>query len=307
MVPPRRRRAAPTAGTMAGAACSGGMAARSRSAPVGWGRILANTWSELGRDNVSVMAAGVAFFAFLSLFPAMSALISLYGLVADPKIIERQLNSLSYMLPKEALTLVSGQLHALIAAPSGALGIGFLVSLLLALWSATSGVSTLMQALTVAYEERERRGILAFYAEAIVLTIGIGAFGVVSLFLIAVVPAILDLLPIELGWAGAALFTWPVLAALTFVALALVYRFAPARRVPRWHWLRAGTIGAAVLWLLASAGFSFYVSRFASYDKTYGSLGAVAVLMIWFYLGAYITLAGAELNSEIDRGNLPSG
>jgi membrane protein len=268
----------------------------------GWGRILANVWNELDRDHVSVMAAGVAFYSFLSIFPAMSAVISVYGLIANPAIIEQQIANLAGVLPPAALQLVATQLHALTAAPQAKLGISLIVSLLVTLWSAMSGVGTLMQALTVAYEERERRGILAFYGQSAALTIGIGVFGLVSLLLIAVVPAILDRLPFGAMWRNdIALIRWPILAALGYVALVAVYCFAPSRETPRWPWFAPGTIAAAVLWLLGSVGFSFYVTQFATYNKTYGSLGAVVILLMWFYVSSYIVLAGAELNAEIEK------
>lgn len=272
-----------------------------------WDRILANVRQELDRNHISVMAAGVAFYAFLSIFPAMSAAISIYGLIADPAIIERQLANLAGVLPHAALRLLSTQLHALIAAPHGNLSVGLIVSLLVTMWSAISGITTLMQALTVTYEEKETRGLLAFYGQAAALTVGIGLFGLVSLFLIAVAPAIVDRLPLPAEWtADVAVIRWPILAALAFVAFAVVYRFAPARQAPCWHWFAPGTIAAALLWLLGSAGFSFYVARFSSYNKTYGSLGAVVVLLMWFYVSAYIVLAGAELNSEFDKARRPT-
>ena len=268
----------------------------------GWGRILTNVWQEIDRDHVSVMAAGVAFYGFLSIFPAMSALISVYGLAADPAIIGKQVASLAGVLPQTALELLSTQLHALIDAPREALGLGLIVSLLLALWSAMSGSGTLMQALTVAYEETETRGILGFYSMSAALTIGVAAFGLLSLFMIAVVPVVIDWLPLPQAWNDAiALIRWPFLAGLVVVLLTLVYRFAPSRRTRCWEWFEPGTIAAALVWLVASAGFSFYVARFASYDKTYGSLGAVVVLLIWLYVSAYIVLAGAELNSEVEK------
>jgi membrane protein len=166
---------------------------RGATARPGWGRILANTWAELDRDHVSIMAAGIAFYALLSIFPGMSALISIYGLAADPAVIERQLNAISGILPQEALMLLSSQLHTLVAAPSGQLGIGLIVSLSLTVWSATSGTGVLMQALTIAFEEKETRGLVPFYFRAIGLTLGVGLLAVLSLFLIAVVPAVIDM------------------------------------------------------------------------------------------------------------------
>ena len=268
----------------------------------GWWTILTNFWARLDRDHVSIMAAGIAFYALLSIFPGMSALISIYGLVADPATIETQLNSLSGVLPQEALKLLSDQLHTLVAAPRDKLGLGLLVSLLIALWSATSGTGSLMQALTVAYEERENRGILSFYGRAIVLTIGVGVFALLSLFLIAGIPAVIGSLPLSELWRDRiSLIRWPLLAILAVAALGVLYRYGPARRNPCWHCLSGGTMAAAVLWLVGSAGFSFYVARFGSYDKTYGSLGAVVILLMWFYVTAYIILAGAELNAEIEK------
>jgi len=268
----------------------------------GWWTILTNFWARLDRDHVSIMAAGTAFYALLSIFPGMSTLISIYGLVADPATIETQLNSFSGVLPQEALKLLSDQLHALVAAPRDKLGLGLLVSLLIALWSATSGTGSLMQALTVAYEERENRGILSFYGRAIALTIGVGVFALLSLFLIAGIPAVIGSLPLsELSRDRISLIRWPLLAILAVVALGVLYRYGPARRSPCWNCLSMGTIAAAVLWLAGSAGFSFYVARFSSYDKTYGSLGAVVILLMWFYVTAYIILAGAELNAEIEK------
>ncbi|HTV88065.1 MAG TPA: YihY/virulence factor BrkB family protein [Stellaceae bacterium] len=269
-----------------------------------WGCILTNVWNEIARDHVSVMAAGVGFYAFLSIFPAMSAIISVYGLVGDPRVIERQLANLTDILPPAALKLLSTELHALIAAPQAGLGIGLIVSLLVTLWSAMYGTTTLMQALTVAENEEERRGTVRFYAQAAALTIGIGLFGVISLLLVAVVPAIIDMLPFPAAWrSGIALIRWPLLACFAYVALALVYRFAPSREAPQWHWVAPGTIAAVALWLLGSAGFSYYVSEFSSYNKTYGTLGAVVVLMMWFYYTAYIILVGAELNTEHERAS----
>jgi uncharacterized BrkB/YihY/UPF0761 family membrane protein len=207
----------------------------------GLGRILKNVRAEIDRDHISILAAGLAFYGLLSIFPGMSALISIYGLVADPAVIGRQVAALSEVLPQNALQLLSDQLHSLIAAPPGKLGIGLIISLALALWSAASGTGTLMQALTVAYEETNTRGIIAFYLRAIVLTIAIGIFGLISLFLIAVVPAVIDWLPISEQWrTSVALIRWPILAGLAFVALALVYP-AVALVQPR-HRRRRGVV-----------------------------------------------------------------
>ncbi|MGD9616363.1 MAG: YihY/virulence factor BrkB family protein [Alphaproteobacteria bacterium] len=267
-----------------------------------WGRILANVYNEANRDNVSVMAAGVAFWTFLSIFPGLSALISIYGLVSDPVIIANQVASLAGILPQSTLDLVYNELNRLISASSQTLGLGLVISLLLALWYSMSGTGTLMQALNVAYEERDTRGILAYYAQSAALTIGIAVFGLLSLFLVAVIPAVLESLPFLKVWRDLiGLVRWPILAVLLILALGIIYRFAPARRNPCWHLFSPGTIIAGTLWLLGSAGFSYYVANFAGYDKTYGSLGTVVVLLMWLYLSSFIVLIGAELNAEIER------
>jgi len=268
----------------------------------GWGRVLINVYNETNRDNISVMAAGVAFWTFLSIFPGMSALISIYGLIADPAIIATQVANLAGILPESSLELLYDQLHRLTSAPPQALGLSLVLSLLLALYYSMSGTGTLMQALTVAYEERDTRSILVYYAQSAALTIGIAMFVLMSLFLVAIVPAVLEWLPFPKGLRDLiGLVRWPVLAVLLILALGVIYRFAPARRNPCWHWFSAGTIVAAILWLAGSAGFSYYVANFSSYDKTYGSLGTVVVLLMWLYLGSFVVLAGAELNSEIER------
>jgi len=308
---PRRSEPAPAVADSA----SGRKARRSaRSKPtepgkrLGWGRILLNVYTETNRDSVSVMAAGVAFWTFLSIFPAMSALISVYGLVSDPAVIATHFASLAGVLPQSALELVGEQMGRLISAPPQALGLGLLISLLLALWYSMSGTGTLMQALTVAYEEEDTRSILAYYAQSAALTIGIAAFGLLSLFLVAIVPAVLELVPFPKGLRDLiGLVRWPILAVLLILALGAIYRFAPSRQHPCWHLFSAGTIAAATLWLAGSVGFSYYVANFSSYDKTYGSLGTVVVLLMWLYLSSFIVLVGAELNAEIEQARAGDG
>jgi membrane protein len=273
-----------------------------RVSPAPWWQPLIELWNELGANNVSIMAAGVAFYALLAIFPGLSALVSLYGLVADPKAVQNLLLSLVGVLPGEAIRLLSQQLHALIAAPPAKLGLGLIVSLALALWSAMSGTSMLMQALTVACDDKEERGLLRFYLTAAALTLALVLVGVVSLLLVAVIPAVIDQLPLpEGGRAALAYSRWPVLAAIAVTVLGAVYRYAPNRCGEHWRWISPGAVAAMVVWVAGSAGFSFYVARFGSYDKTYGALGAVVVLLLWFYLTAYIVLAGAELNTVLAR------
>lgn len=267
-------------------------------------RILARVCQALGQDNISIMAAGTAYYLILSIVPAMTALVLSYGLVADPIAIEQHVGALAGVMPAEALKLLSDQLHTLVSAPRTGLGIGLVVSVVIALWSAMNSTAALMTALTVAYEGREDRSLLHFYGLAAGLTIGVILFGLAALLLIAGVPAAAAALPMPEFWRQLLpMLRWPMLAVLAFLGLGTLYHVAPNRNPRGWDFLRAGTISASLLWLIGSAAFSFYVAHFGSYDRTYGSLGAVAILLVWLYASAYIVLAGAELNGELGRND----
>ncbi|HTQ32929.1 MAG TPA: YihY/virulence factor BrkB family protein [Stellaceae bacterium] len=265
----------------------------------GWGRRLGRVWHALGRDNISIMAAGIAYYAMLSIFPGMSALVLTYGLVADPLTIERQADALTGVLPGEALHLLSDQLKSLVSAPRESLGIGLVISVLIALWSSTAGTSAMMNALTIAYNGKEERGLLHFYGLSIALTVGGVIFLLLALLLIAGVPAAVAGLPLPEFWRQLLpLLRFPLLAILALLGIGTLYRLAPDRKEPAWDFFCPGTIAASLLWLAGSFAFSFYAAHFGSYDKTYGSVGAVALLLVWLYVTAYIVLAGAAMNGE---------
>jgi membrane protein len=267
-----------------------------------WRELLAQVWAAIARHNISIMAAGIAYYAMLSIFPGMSTLVLTYGLVADPLTIEHHVEALGGVLPGEALKLLSDQLNALISAPTESLGIGLVVSVLIGLWSATSGTSAMMNALTIAYQGREERGLLHFYGLSIALTIGGVIFVMIALVLIAGAPNAVTKVPLPDFWRETlSLIRFPMLAILAFLGLGVLYRLAPDRKRPGWDFARAGTIAASLLWLGGSAAFSFYAARFGSYDKTYGSVGAVVIMLVWLYVSAYIVLAGAELNGVLLR------
>ena len=271
-----------------------------------WWGIAKRVWQQTGEDNISILAAGVAFYSLLSIFPALTALVSVYGLVADPTIVQRELHDLRGVLPADAVSLLSGWLQQLAQRPRSSFGTGLVLSLLLSLWTARYATGAMMTALNVAYDEPESRSLLMFNAVAFALTAVLILFGIAVVALVAVVPAVVGLLPMPAGWLSAvSLLRWPILAALTVVALAALYRYAPNRASPTWEWASAGAITATALWIIGSYGFSVYVSRFAGYDQTYGSVGAIVVLLIWFWLGAYAVLLGAELNSGIERKRRP--
>jgi membrane protein len=269
-----------------------------------WTQRLGRVWRALGRDNISIMAAGIAYYAMLSIFPGMSALVLTYGLIADPLTIEHHIDALAGVLPGEALKLLSDQLNVLVTAPSEKLGIGLVVSVLIALWSSTAGTSAMMNALTIAYEGKEERGVLHFYGLSIALTVGGVVFMLIALVLIAGVPAVAADLPLSEFWQQLLpLVRFPAFAIFALLGLGTLYRLAPDRKRPAWDFFRAGTVAATLLWLAGSAAFSFYASRFGSYDRTYGSVGAVALLLVWLYVTAYIVLIGAELNGDSLRND----
>ena len=254
------------------------------------------------KDNLSALAAGAAFQALLTIFPALTAVVSLYGLVADPNMVERQITAMQGVLPPEAVKLIAAWLQALVQGPATRFGIGLIVSVLLAFWSMWSATGVLMTAVNISYGEEEKRGFVSFNLHALALGGGLALFGTAALALVAVLPAALAVLPLSGAWGDVlGLIRWPILAGIVILALAIVYRYAPDRAEPKWQWISWGSVAATALWILGSIGFTTYVSKVGSYDKTYGSLGGVIVLLLWFYLTAYVILAGAELNAEIER------
>jgi membrane protein len=268
----------------------------------GWRDILKRVQQSLSANNAGLISAGVAFYALMALFPALGALVMLYGLVADAGKIGKLLDIMSGVVPAQVMDIIGQQLTALTKQPSAGLSIAGLVGLALALWSARQGITSLITALNVAYEERERRSFVKQTLLSLSLTVGLIIEIVIALFLIAGVPAIVTLLPIgEVGKLIGQVARWPLLALLAIFGLAVIFRYGPSREKPKWRWVSWGSVTAAALWLAASALFSLYVSTIGSYDKTYGSLGGVIVLLMWFYISVYVVLLGAELNAEMEH------
>ncbi len=270
--------------------------------PKGWRDILLRVKGEVSQDNVSIVSAGVAFYALLAIFPALAALVSIYGLWADPSQVQQQLATVNTLLPGQAQGILNSQLGKVTEHANTALSLGAIGGVLLALWSATKGTKALITALNIVYDEEEKRSFLKLNAVALGLTLGAILFAVIGSALIVALPALLGYFGLQeharLWIAG---LRWPLLALAVIVALAVLYRYGPSRDEPRWHWVSWGAIAATVLWLLGSALFSFYVSHFGSYNETYGSLGAVIILLMWFYLTAFVVLLGAELNAEMEH------
>jgi membrane protein len=268
----------------------------------GWRATLLGVKRQVSDDNLSIVAAGVAFYFLLAVFPALTAMMSLYGLVFDPQQVSEQINRLSAFLPDQAVDLLTGQLGELSGANRNALGLGFAGGLLLALWSSSVGVRKLMDALNVAYDEQEKRSFLHRTAVALLLTLGAIVIGVLAIAAIVLLPAVDSFLGLgSLLQTTIDILRWPLVAVLFALALAVLYRFGPSRESARWAWISWGAGIATVLWMVGSALFSWYVSNFASYNKSYGSMGAVVILLIWFLLCAFVTLIGAEIDSELER------
>jgi membrane protein len=268
----------------------------------GWRQVLQRAIRKSQQNNTALLAAGVAFFAFLALYPALIALVTLVALAADPNQITAQVNSFTVGLPPVARQLISDPLTALARSNSGTRAFGLVTSLLVALWSASSGTSSLMTAVNLAYDEPETRSFLKFRAMALLLTLGAIVFLVLTLALIAVVPVVLNFVP--LGIAGlvlAQVLRWALLFVLIIVGLAVIYRVAPDRHPAKFRWVTVGSMAAALLWLLGSVGFSLYVNFFGNYNKVYGALASVIVLLLWLYLTCYVIMLGGEINAEAER------
>ena len=267
-------------------------------------QIAANVVMRVGRDSLSLVSAGVAFYAMTAIFPAIAAFVSIYGLFADPSSVERQIADYSSLLPAASLKLLTDALQTFVSKSNSTLSVALMVSLGVALWSAKAGVSALMSGLNIANETIEKRGVFVQQATALALTLGAILFAIVALAAIALLPAILNDLPLSENVRSAlGLGRWPLLAVFVSLALAILYRFGPYREKAKWRWITLGSAIATILWLLGSGAFSIYVSRFASYDKTYGSLAAPVVLLLWFWLSALVVLVGAEIDAEMEHAD----
>ena len=257
---------------------------------------------QLSADNVSIIAAGVAFYGVLALFPALAALVSLYGITMDPQDIEGHVASVSALLPQEARSIINEQLKSVAESASSALSLGAIGGLFLALWSASKGMKALVASLNIAYDEEETRGFFMLTGLALLLTIGAVIFIVVALSLITILPSVLD--SFGLGTVSLTLLSflrWPLMIVVVVASLAVLYRFAPDRDQPQWQWVSIGALVASLLWIVGSILFSVYVENFGKYNETYGSLGSAVILFMWFFVTAYIVLLGAEVNAEMER------
>lgn len=244
----------------------------------------------------------MSLFALLALVPSLVALVSVYGLVVDPAAIERNIDDMLAAAPTEVRDLVSSQLSSIVDGSRSGLRIGVVAGPAVALWSASSGMKHLIGAVTLAYGEEEGRGFLRLRGLALLLTLGgIALLGVAVAGLVVARAALSDEGGQGVGRTVLLAVRWPLFAVVALAALSIIYRFAPDRDAARWRWVSAGAVVATVVWVAASVGFSIYTANFADYNETYGALGAVVVVMLLLYITAYVIIAGAELNAELER------
>ncbi|QRM30110.1 YihY/virulence factor BrkB family protein [Microvirga sp. VF16] len=268
----------------------------------GWKDILWRTYEEFGKDRIMSVAAGVTYYALLAVFPAIAALVSIYGLFANPATIQDHLNTLSGVLPGGALDIIREQIIRIASQGGGTLGFGFIFGLGLSLWSANAGMKAIFDALNIVYGEEEKRSFIKLNLLSLTFTLGAIGFILFALAGIVVLPIILNFVGIGSGaetWL--ALARWPLLLIGIVLGLSLIYRFGPSRDKAEWKWVTPGGLIAAVLWLAASMLFSWYVASFGSYNETYGSLGAVIGFMTWIWISTMIVLLGAEINAEMEH------
>jgi membrane protein len=267
-----------------------------------WRDILWRVKDEITRDRVMIVAGGVTFYAILSLVPMIVAFVSLYGLIADPDDVASLVESLRGTVPEEMLGLIQEQLDRLVEAETGTLGLTTAIGIAIALWSANGGVKGLIEAMNVAYDEREERSFVKLNLTAMSMTLSGMVMVTVLIALAAILPVVLANLPLQ-GWIDALLRwgRWPLMAALLVLALGVIYRYGPDRRTAQWRWISPGAVVAAIGVIVVSAAFSFYTSNFAAYGDTYGSLGAVIAAMMWLWLNAIVVIIGAEINAEIEH------
>ncbi|MDY0883615.1 YihY/virulence factor BrkB family protein [Dongia soli] len=276
--------------------------APSQIPPRGWRDILLRTWANIGRHRVLAIAAGITFYGILAIFPGIAAALAFYGFVADPGSAQALFDQLSGVLPSGGQEVLRDQITRIAAQPAGHLGFTLILGLLMSIWTASSGVRALIDALNIVYGEDEKRGLVKLYAFSIVATVAVIIF-----FLL--VSSALIALPIALDYLGLASFSkfllnllrWPILFCIGVFGLAIIYRFGPSRHQARWRWISWGSVGAIIVWIAASLLFSWYTENFGKYNATYGSLGAIIGFMTWIWISAIVLLSGAEINAEMER------
>src|SRR6266700_4224300 len=268
----------------------------------GWKDMLPRVYARITECRVIAVAAGVSFYALLAIFPAIAALISIYGLFADPATMASHLDSISSFVPGCGIEVVRDEMHRVAAQGARTLGLAFVLSLGVSLWSANAGIKALFDALNIVYGEKEKRGFVRLNLISLGLTLAAIVFLLLALGLVAVVPLALKYIGLESAteWI-IKVARWPLLFVAVGVALSILYRYGPSRNEPQWRWVSWGSMFAALVWIAASLLFSWYAENFGSYNKTYGSLGAIIGFMTWIWLSIIVVLAGAAIDAEMEH------
>lgn len=268
----------------------------------GWLDILWRVRQSLVSDRVTLLAAGIAFYSLLSLFPAIAAIISLWALVFDPQEMTRQIGEIGRYLPPEVASLIDEQARKVGESTGTGLSLTALSSVVVAMFVASKGVQGIITGLNAVYGEKGKRGLISRLLVVAAMTVGLIMLTLISIAFVAFFPLAIAMLGLDSTLVNLiGLLRWPVLLLVMMLTIAVLYRFGPNRTAPRWQWVSVGTVTAILLWLLGSGGLSLYVSQVANLGELYGSLGAVVVLMLWFWLSAFVVLLGAEINSEMER------
>jgi len=268
-----------------------------------WRAVLKATWAESSRDNVSLVAAGTAFWGFTALAPMLAATVLTYGLFANPQTVASNISSLFRMLPRDAAALIAHQLSAVVQTSADKKGLGLALALLIALYGGLQGSFGVISALNIAYEEEDRRGWIRLYGVALAITVASVLLAIAAAILMALIGYLDSLIPGAPPLVSTLMRVagYVVLTLLAMTAAALLYRFAPHRTPAKWIWITPGSVSATLLWVAATSGFALYVARFGTYGATYGSLSAVVVLLFWLWISAYAFILGGELNSQLER------
>ena len=268
-----------------------------------WTDIAARTYKRIWDDNVGLVAAGVAFYGFFALLSLIGLIVLVYGFAADPFTVIEHMRALTAVLPTDVAFIIGDQLMTAVKASQKTKGVGILLAFLVATYGGTNGSASVITALNIAYEEKEKRSLFRFYLLAVGMTLGALLVALLAIAATATLAYLQHLIPSAPGLlviAGKGV-GYVVLALIAAGIASTLYRFGPAREDARWRWITPGSTFAAVTWLLLTWAFGIYVSRFTNYSATYGSLGAVVALLTWMYLSAYAFIVGAELNSEIEH------
>tara|TARA_R110002126_G_scaffold28329_4_gene94137 strand:- start:122 stop:1021 length:900 start_codon:yes stop_codon:yes gene_type:complete len=266
-----------------------------------WWRILRRVWVDLDDKNMMLIAAGVAFYSILAVFPAIAAVIAIWGIVADPEVVAVEVDKFRAVLPQEVYDLISQQIAQLVNGDRTTLTWASAVSLTLALWTSRAGVAAVMRGLNAIYGQPNRAG-LAHYIQAILLTLTLVGVALVALTCVVLAPIVIRFVPFGIANSGLIeLSRWVVMIVVLYAGISLLYRMGPVKREARMKWFTPGAIFATLGWTAASIGFSVYLQNFGNYNEIYGSIGAVIALLMWLFISAFLVLLGGSINAHFER------